>query len=141
MSQMYPGPEDPDLGVFVAQVERALAARDAPHLLERRRGRRSVPLRPHPRRALELAALRLRVDALELDRIRLRLGEAVHADDYTPPLLDLRVVPVRGFLDLALDESLLHGLHGSAQLVHPLDQLPRLLLELPRQGLDEIGAS
>ena len=33
MSQMYPGPEDPDLGVFVAQVERALAARG--HEIER----------------------------------------------------------------------------------------------------------
>jgi glycosyltransferase involved in cell wall biosynthesis len=27
VSQMYPGPEDPDLGVFVAQLERALRAR------------------------------------------------------------------------------------------------------------------
>ena len=27
ISQMYPGPDDPDLGTFVAQVERALAAR------------------------------------------------------------------------------------------------------------------
>jgi glycosyltransferase involved in cell wall biosynthesis len=27
VSQMYPGPDDPDLGVFVAQLERALAAR------------------------------------------------------------------------------------------------------------------
>jgi glycosyltransferase involved in cell wall biosynthesis len=27
VSQMYPGPEDPDLGVFVAQIERALRAR------------------------------------------------------------------------------------------------------------------
>jgi glycosyltransferase involved in cell wall biosynthesis len=27
VSQMYPGPEDPDLGVFVAQLERALVAR------------------------------------------------------------------------------------------------------------------
>jgi glycosyltransferase involved in cell wall biosynthesis len=27
VSQMYPGPDDPDLGVFVAQVERALAER------------------------------------------------------------------------------------------------------------------
>ena len=33
VSQMYPGPEDPDLGVFVAQVERALVARG--HELER----------------------------------------------------------------------------------------------------------
>jgi glycosyltransferase involved in cell wall biosynthesis len=33
VSQLYPGPEDPDLGVFVAQVERALAARG--HEIER----------------------------------------------------------------------------------------------------------
>ena len=33
MSQMYPGPGDPDLGVFVAQLERALAARG--HEIER----------------------------------------------------------------------------------------------------------
>jgi glycosyltransferase involved in cell wall biosynthesis len=33
VSQMYPGPGDPDLGVFVAQLERALAARG--HELER----------------------------------------------------------------------------------------------------------
>jgi len=33
VSQMYPGPEDPDLGVFVAQLERALEERG--HQLER----------------------------------------------------------------------------------------------------------
>ena len=33
VSQMYPGPEDPDLGVFVAQIERELLARG--HELER----------------------------------------------------------------------------------------------------------
>jgi glycosyltransferase involved in cell wall biosynthesis len=33
VSQMYPGPRDPDLGVFVAQLERALAARG--HEIER----------------------------------------------------------------------------------------------------------
>jgi glycosyltransferase involved in cell wall biosynthesis len=33
VSQMYPGPDDPDLGVFVAQIERALTARG--HELER----------------------------------------------------------------------------------------------------------
>jgi glycosyltransferase involved in cell wall biosynthesis len=50
VSQLYPGPSDPDLGVFVAQLERALAARG--HEIERavldsRRGGR--------RRHLELA--------------------------------------------------------------------------------------
>ena len=33
VSQMYPGPDDPDLGVFVAQLERALAERG--HELDR----------------------------------------------------------------------------------------------------------
>ena len=33
VSQMYPGPDDPDLGVFVAQLERALAERG--HEVER----------------------------------------------------------------------------------------------------------
>jgi glycosyltransferase involved in cell wall biosynthesis len=33
VSQMYPGPEDPDLGAFVVQVERALA--DRGHVIER----------------------------------------------------------------------------------------------------------
>ena len=33
VSQMYPGPDDPDLGVFVAQLERALQERG--HELER----------------------------------------------------------------------------------------------------------
>jgi len=33
VSQMYPGPDDPDLGVFVAQIERALAERG--HVVER----------------------------------------------------------------------------------------------------------
>jgi glycosyltransferase involved in cell wall biosynthesis len=50
VSQMYPGPEDPDLGVFVAQVERALAARGheiARAVLDRRAGGK--------RRYLELA--------------------------------------------------------------------------------------
>src|SRR5256885_6833188 len=50
VSQMYPGPEDPDLGVFVAQVERGLAARGhgiARAVLDRRAGGK--------RRYLELA--------------------------------------------------------------------------------------
>ena len=33
VSQMYPGPDDPDLGVFVAQIERALGERG--HVVER----------------------------------------------------------------------------------------------------------
>jgi glycosyltransferase involved in cell wall biosynthesis len=50
VSQMYPGPGDPDLGVFVAQMERALRERGhelEPAVLDRRAG--------GPRRYLELA--------------------------------------------------------------------------------------
>ena len=47
VSQMYPGPDDPDLGTFVADLERALA--DRGHVLERavvdRRGARGRHLR------------------------------------------------------------------------------------------------
>ena len=58
VSQMYPGPEDPDLGVFVAQIERAL--RDRGHelelaVLDRRAGgkRRYVELARHARAAAQ----------------------------------------------------------------------------------------
>ncbi|HVM68287.1 MAG TPA: methylmalonyl-CoA mutase family protein, partial [Gaiellaceae bacterium] len=40
-----------------------------------------VPLRAHARGALELAPLRLGVDAQQLDLLLVRLGERVHADD------------------------------------------------------------
>ena len=56
VSQMYPGPEDPDLGTFVAQLERAL--RERGHeielaVLDRRAGgkRRFLELRRHVRAA------------------------------------------------------------------------------------------
>ena len=43
VSQMYPGPDDPDLGVFVANLERELAGRGhefARAVVDRRRGGR-----------------------------------------------------------------------------------------------------
>ena len=58
VSQMYPGPDDPDLGVFVAQLERAL--RERGHelelaVLDRRAGgkRRYVELARHARAAAQ----------------------------------------------------------------------------------------
>jgi glycosyltransferase involved in cell wall biosynthesis len=48
VSQMYPGPDDPDLGVFVAQIERALADRghELEHaVLDRRAGGKRRHLR------------------------------------------------------------------------------------------------
>ena len=61
VSQMYPGPDDPDLGVFVAQLERELVARG--HEIERavldRRERRQAALpRSRPARARRGARLR-----------------------------------------------------------------------------------
>ena len=57
VSQMYPGPDDPDLGVFVAQVERALAGRG--HAIERavldRRGGGKARYLELGRRAFETA--------------------------------------------------------------------------------------
>ena len=47
VSQMYPGPDDPDLGVFVAQLEReALVLVVAQHPREAVAGRRRVALEP-----------------------------------------------------------------------------------------------
>ena len=56
VSQMYPGPDDPDLGTFVAQLERALAERG--HEIERAvldRRRRQAPA---PRAARERTSAR-----------------------------------------------------------------------------------
>src|SRR4030067_2924735 len=44
VSQMYPGPQDPDLGIFVANLERELAARGheiARAVIDRRQGGRT----------------------------------------------------------------------------------------------------
>ena len=70
VSQMYPGPDDPDLGMFVAQLERAL--RDRGHeielaVLDRRSGGKL--------RFLELARTRTRGASA-----RCRLGALPRAD-------------------------------------------------------------
>src|SRR5436190_21633251 len=59
-----------------------------PHLRERLLGLIGVPLDPHLRRSLELAALRLRIEAVQLDRLRLLLLVAVDADDHLLAGLD-----------------------------------------------------
>ena len=69
------------------------------------------------------------------------LREAVDADDHTLVGLDLGLMAERRGLDLRLDESLLDRGDGASEVVDPLDQLSRLLLELVRQGLDEVGAA
>ena len=86
-----------------------------------------VPLGAHAGRPLELAPLRLRVEAVQLDVLLLVLGEAVDADDHALARLDLLVPAERGVLDLALDEALLDRRDGAAELVDPLDQLSRAL--------------
>src|SRR5204862_7486975 len=99
-----------------------------------------VPLRPNARRTLELPPLGLGVEPVQLDRLRLGLDEGVHADDHALAGLDLRLVAVRRILALPLDETLLDRRDGPACLVHTLDQLPRALLELVRQRLEEVRA-
>ena len=94
---------------------------------ERALGVLRVPLRPHPRRSLELTPLRVGIEAVQLDVLLLGLGEAVDADDHALARLDLLVPAEGGVLDLALDEALLDRGDGAAELVDPLDQLARAL--------------
>ena len=69
---------------------------------------------------------------MELDRLLLVLLVAdAGAHDHALALLDLTLVPERRVLDLPLDEALLDRRDRAADLVHPLDQLPRRLLEAP----------
>src|SRR5262245_30820301 len=99
----------------------AVALRRAPHLGQRLRRLVGVPLRPHFGRSLELSALRLRVEPVELDRLRLVLLVAVDSDDHPLAGLDRGRVLVRLVLDLALDEALLDCLDRAPDLVHALD--------------------
>ena len=100
-----------------------------------------VALGAHPPCARELAALDLRIDALELDLAGLVLGERVHPDDHPLAGLDLARVPEGGLLDLVLHEALLDRGHGTPELLDPVDQLERTLLDLHRERLDEVRAA
>src|SRR5207248_5525041 len=79
-----------------------LACRDLSDLGQRGGRLVRVPLCPHPRRPLDLTPLGLGIELVQLDRLRLRLDEGVHSDDHALAGLDLRRVPIGGFLDLAL---------------------------------------
>ena len=116
-------------------------ARDPPDLFQRPRSGLGVPLGSDALRPLQLPPLRLRIEPVELDRLLLVLLVAVDTDDDALALLDLALVAERRVLDLALDEALLDRRNRAADLVDPLDQLPRRLLELRRQRLDEVGAA
>ena len=65
----------------------------------------------------------------------------VDADDRALARLDLLLPPERRVLDLALHEALLDRRDRSADLVDPLDQLPRARLELVGQRLDVVRAA
>src|ERR671925_11157 len=117
------------------------ATRDPPDLLQRRRGRLRVPVRPDARRPIELAPLRLGIEPVELDRLRLVLLVPVDADDDALARLHVSLVLERRVLDLPLKDPLLNRRHRPAELVHPLDQLPRRFLELRSQRLDEVRAA
>ena len=103
--------------------------------------RRGVPLRAHARGALDLASLGGRIEPVQLDRLPRLAAEDVHTDDRALARLDLLLPAERRRLDLALDEALLDGRDGAADLVDPLDQLPRARLELVGQRLDVVRAA
>ena len=81
-----------------------------------------VPLGPHPRRALPLAPLTLRVDAVQDDALLRLGGERVHSDDDAGARFDAGLEPEGGLLDLTLDEPGLDRGDRAAELVDPLDQ-------------------
>ena len=120
------------IGISMFSVPRA-ASRTA---ASARRGVVGVALGAQRRRSLELAPLGLRVDRLQLDRL-LPLGHVlVDADDHPLARLDVLLPLERGVLDLPLHEALLDRVHGAAELVDALDQLPRARLELVGERLD-----
>src|SRR5439155_27094283 len=100
-------------------------ARSLSHPLDRRLRGLRVALSAYARRSLQVAALGLRIEPVQLDRLRLVLLVLVHPDDHALACLDLLRVRERRLLDLALDEPLLDGRDRAAQLVDTLDQLPR----------------
>ena len=77
----------------------------AAHLGERLRRLVGVPLGAHLRRPLELPPLRLGVEPVQLDRLRLLLLVTVDPDDHLLAGLDLGGVLVRRVLDLRAGRS------------------------------------
>src|SRR3954454_3163898 len=117
------------------------AARRLGDARERRAGGLAIARRAHFRRARELAPLGLRVDHLQLDWLLGLRTVLVDADDHARAGLDLLLPLERRVLDLRLDEALLDRRHGAAELVDPLDQLRRLLLEFVGERLDVVRAA
>ncbi len=116
----------------------SLPPRDLAQLLEPRVHRVAAALLLELLQPLDLLALGLRVDpedVLGLDA----LGDVlVHAhDDVLIGPDTLRVRP-RGLLDLAADE--IEARDRAAELLDPVDQLLRALLDLVGEGLDEVRA-
>src|SRR5581483_6732619 len=100
-----------------------------------------VALRPDARGPLELSLLRGGIEPVQLDALRLGLGEAVDADDRALAALDLLLPLEGGLLDLVLHEALLDRLDRAPELVDALDQLPGACLELVGERLDEVRAA
>src|SRR6185312_2861564 len=121
--------------------EVAVATRDVDHSGDRRVGLLRVSFCAYARRPLELPLLRRRIEAVQLDRLLLALGEPVDADDHALPGLHLLLPAECRLLDLVLDEAPLDGRDRAPELVDALDQLPCLRLELLRERLDEVRAS
>ena len=124
---------DPGAERLAHRREQVLGAGgDAADLRERGLRLLGVSLRPHARRALELAPLGVRVDPEQLDLLLVVLHEAVDADDRPLARLDLLVPPERSLLDLVLDEPLLDRRDGAADLVDPARSALSARLQLGR---------
>ena len=141
----------------VADLADRAAARAAPRASAAAgcpcRPRRGAPRRAPPRPSRRSRSARTRrvrstcraspsrVEPVQLDLLGVRLDEPVDADDDPLARLDLARVAERRLLDLALDEPLLDRRDRAAELVDALDQLPRALLELVGERLDEERAA
>src|SRR5439155_13101666 len=96
-----------------------------------------VPLRANPRGPLALTKLAGRVDPLQLDLLDLLLDEMVDAHDHALARLDLARVAEGRVLDLALHPAGFDRGDGAAEVVDPLDQLARALLQVGGERFDE----
>ena len=117
----------------------AVAARDLAQRLEARSSTSfGVAVGLERGQALELAALGLRVDAQDVDVVDAVGDVLVDPDDDVLARGVALVVGQRRLLDLPLDE--VERLDRAAELLDPVDQLPRARLDLVGQALDEVRA-
>src|SRR6266540_1303976 len=125
------GLEDHRHRVVVAFARRAETVQRAGMLL-------GVPKASDPAEPLELSSERRLGDAQRLDLGLLVDGEVVDADDRSLPVLDFPLVAVRGVRDLLLEEPFADRRDDTAEAGDAIEVAVRVLLELVREGLEEV---